>query len=332
MSNREVLIIPDSQARRLLNMEETIETVEQVFREKGYGRTQMPPKMYLTFDEYRGDVRVMPSFLQTMDSAGVKIVNVHPDNPAKFGLPTVMAVIVLVDPKNGLVSSIMDGAYITSMRTGAAAAVATKYLARKDSKVLGLVGAGVQARTQLMALSRVLPDLEEVRVWSLPESTIDAFIDEQKKLYSFGFNRCRSCEDCVAGSDVVSTVTPATTPMVPFGSVSKGTHINAMGADAPGKEELDPRVLLNAKVVVDDMLQAIHSGEINVPISKGVLRESDIYGELSEIVTGTKKGRESDSEVTIFDSTGLSLLDVSAATIVYKRARRENVGTWTKLR
>ena len=332
MSNREVLIIPDSQARRLLNMEETIETVEQVFREKGYGRTQMPPKMYLTFDEYRGDVRVMPSFLQTMDSAGVKIVNVHPDNPAKFGLPTVMAVIVLVDPKNGLVSSIMDGAYITSMRTGAAAAVATKYLARKDSRVLGLVGAGVQARTQLMALSRVLPDLEEVRVWSLPESTIDAFIDEQKKLYSFGFNRCRSCEDCVAGSDVVSTVTPATTPMVPFGSVSKGTHINAMGADAPGKEELDPRVLLNAKVVVDDMLQAIHSGEINVPISKGVLKESDIYGELSEIVTGTKKGRESDSEVTIFDSTGLSLLDVSAATIVYKRARRENVGTWTKLR
>ena len=332
MSNREVLIIPDSQARRLLNMEETIETVEQVFREKGYGRTQMPPKMYLTFDEYRGDVRVMPSFLQTMDSAGVKIVNVHPDNPAKFGLPTVMAVIVLVDPRNGLVSSIMDGAYITSMRTGAAAAVATKYLARKDSKVLGLVGAGVQARTQLMALSRVLPDLEEVRVWSLPESTIDAFIDEQKKLYSFGFNRCRSCEDCVAGSDVVSTVTPATTPMVPFGSVSKGTHINAMGADAPGKEELDPRVLLNAKIVVDDMLQAIHSGEINVPISKGVLRESDIYGELSEIVTCTKKGRESDSEVTIFDSTGLSLLDVSAATIVYKKARRENVCTWTKLR
>jgi alanine dehydrogenase len=332
MSNREVLIIPDGEVRRLLNMEETIETVEQVFREKSYGRTQMPPKMYLTFDEYRGDVRVMPSFLQTMDSAGVKIVNVHPDNPAKYGLPTVMAVIVLVDPKNGLVSSIMDGAYITSMRTGAAAAVATKYLARKDSRVLGLVGAGVQARTQLMALSRVLPDLEEVRVWSLPESTIDAFIDEQKKLYSFGFNRCRSCEDCVAGSDVVSTVTPATTPMVPFGSVSKGTHINAMGADAPGKEELDPKVLLNAKVVVDDMLQAIHSGEINVPISKGVLRESDIYGELSEIVTGTKKGRESDSEVTIFDSTGLSLLDVSAATIVYKKARRENVGTWTKLR
>jgi alanine dehydrogenase len=332
MSNREVLIIPDGEVRRLLNMEETIEIAEQVFKEKGYGKTQMPPKMYLTFDEYRGDVRVMPSYLQTMDSAGVKIVNVHPDNPAKYGLPTVMAVIVLVDPKNGLVSSIMDGAYITSMRTGAAAAVATKYLARKDSSVLGLVGAGVQARTQLMALGRVLPGLKEVGVWSLPESTIGAFIDEQKKLYSFGFNRCRSCEDCVAGSDVVSTVTPATTPMVPFGSVSKGTHINAMGADAPGKEELDPKVLLNAKVVVDDMLQAIHSGEINVPISRGVLRESDIYGELSEIVTGMKKGRESDSEVTIFDSTGLSLLDVSAATVVYRKARRENVGTWAKLR
>jgi alanine dehydrogenase len=332
MSSREVLIITDGEVRRLLNMEETMETVEQAFREKGYGKTQMPPKMYLTFDEYRGDVRVMPSYLKTMDSAGVKIVNVHPDNPIKYGLPTVMAVIVLVDPQNGVVSSIMDGAYITSMRTGAAAAVATKYLARKDSKVLGLVGAGVQARTQLMALSRVLPDLEEVSVWSLPESTIDAFIDEQEKLYSFGFSRCRSCEDCVSGSDVISTVTPATRPMVPFGSVSKGTHINAMGADAPGKEELDPKVLLSAKVVVDDMLQAVHSGEVNVPISKGVLKECDIYGELSEIVTGTKKGRESDSEITVFDSTGLSLLDVSTAAIVYKKARRENVGTWTKLR
>jgi alanine dehydrogenase len=326
----EALMISDEEVRRLLSIEETIETVEEAFRSKGLGKTQMPPKTYLTFDKYEGDVRVMPSYLETLNSAGVKVVNVHPHNPIIYGMPTVMAIIILVDPRNGAVTSIMDGTYITGMRTGAAGAVAAKYLARNNSKILGLVGAGVQSRMQLLATSKVLK-LEEVRVWSLPESTISTFINEEKKLYDFEFRPCQNCEECVSEADVIATVTPSTKPIVNSAWISPGTHINAIGADAPGKEELDPEILLKSKVVVDDMTQAIHSGEINVPITKGILRERDIYGELSDIIIGKRDGRTSEKEVTVFDSTGLSLLDVSTATLVYKKAKENNIGTWMKL-
>lgn len=326
----EILLISDEQVKKLLSMEDTIATVEDTFMAKGLGKTQMPPKTYLTFERYDGDVRVMPSYLESLDSAGVKVVNVHPKNPAKYGIPTVMAVIILVDPKNGAVIAIMDGTYITAMRTGAAAAVATKYMARKGSKTLGLVGAGVQARWQLLAISKILK-LEEVRVWSLPESSIDAFIRDEEKLYDFKLYPCRSCEECVSGVDVISATTPSTVPVIDRKWVLPGTHINAMGADAPGKEELDPKILLESRIVVDDLTQAIHSGEINVPISKGIINERNIYGELSEIVNGKKTGRESDEEITVFDSTGLSLLDVSTATQVYNRAKKNNVGTLIRL-
>jgi len=327
----DVLLITEENVKRLLSVEETIQKVEETFRDKGLGKTQMPPKTYLTFDKYDGDLRVMPSYLLTLGSAGVKVVSVHPHNAIRYGLPTVMAIIVLVDPKNGAVTSIMDGTYITGMRTGTAGAVATKYLARKNSKILGLVGAGIQARMQLLAISKIL-NLEEVRVWSKPESTIGAFIGEVERIYDFKFRPCRSCEECVNEADVISTVTPSTTPIVDCVAISPGTHINAMGADAPGKEELDPEILLRAKVVVDDLAQASHSGEINMPLKKGILREEDIYGELSEIIVGRKEGRTSGEEVTVFDSTGLSLLDISVATLVYNKAKEKNVGSWLSLR
>jgi len=326
----QVLLISDKEVKDLLSMDETIEAVEEAFRAKGLSRTQMPPKSYLFFDNYQGDVRIMPSYLESIDSAGVKIVNVHPNNPAKFGIPTVMGIITLIDPKTGAVTTIMDGTYITSMRTGAAGAVATKYLARKNSGRLGLVGAGVQARTQLLAISRVLK-LEEVYVWSNPESTIDSFIHTEQKNFDFKFIHCRSCEDCVSKSDVISTVTPSSNPIVDSEWVKDGTHINAMGADAPGKEELDPRLLLKSKVIVDDITQAVHSGEINVPISRNLFSENRIYCELSDIINGKRTGRDSDDEITIFDSTGLSLLDVSTATLVYRKAVESNIGTLARL-
>jgi alanine dehydrogenase len=311
----QVLLISDKEVKNLLSMDETIDAVEEAFRAKGLGKTQMPPKSYLFFDGYQGDVRIMPSYLESIDSAGVKIVSVHPNNPTRFGIPTVMGIITLIDPRTGAVTAIVDGTYITSMRTGAAGAVATKHLARKNSGKLGLVGAGVQARTQLQAISRVL-DLEKVYVWSIPESTIDSFIHTEQKNYDFQFVHCKSCEDCVSKSDVISTVTPSSNPIINSEWVTAGTHINAMGADAPGKEELDPQLLLKSKVVVDDMTQAVHSGEINVPISMNLFSESRLYCELSDIITGKKIGRNADDEITIFDSTGLSLLDVSTATLV----------------
>ena len=149
--------------KQLLTMKDAIELVESAFREKGLKRVQMPPKQYLYFKKHKGDLRIMPSYLAELDEVGVKLVNVHPDNPAKYNLPTVMAIILLFDPKTGAPISIMDGTFITSMRTGAAAGVATKYLARKNSRVVAMVGAGAQAKAQLLAMNDVL-DINEVRV------------------------------------------------------------------------------------------------------------------------------------------------------------------------
>lgn len=142
----ETLILSRSEILSLLDMAEIMDAVHEALREKATGRVQMPPKTYLYYEKYRGDLRVMPSYLEALESTAVKIVNVHPDN-RKYGLPTVMATIVLLDPKTGFPMAIMDGTAITAMRTGAASAIATKFLARKNSETLGIIGAGAQART-----------------------------------------------------------------------------------------------------------------------------------------------------------------------------------------
>lgn len=323
-----VLLLSDNDVRSL-TMDEAMEAVEEAFKEKGLGRVQMPPKPYLYYKKYGGDLRVMPSYLEELEISGVKVVNAHPNNPSKYNLPSVMAVVVLVDPKNGSPISIMNGTHLTAMRTGAASGIATKYLARRESKVLALIGAGVQARTQLMAISKVL-DLEEVRVCDKSAETQKKFIEESKGKYPFKFVGCEN-EDCVIGADVISTTTPSRTPIVKNDWIEPGVHINAMGADAPGKEELDPLILKRAKIVVDDWDQALHSGEVNVPLTKGIITEKDIYGELGEIIVGKKLGRSTSDEITIFDSTGLSIQDVATATKVFEKAKARKLGKWITL-
>jgi alanine dehydrogenase len=136
----------------------------------------------------------------------------------------------------------------------------------------------------------------------------------------------KNVEDAVKGCDILVTTTPSTQPIVKNEWISEGMHINAIGSDAPGKEELDPEILKRAKIVVDDIEQAWHSGEINVPAAKGIISKADIYAELGEIIVGKKVGRESDEEITIFDSTGLAIQDLATATLVYKKAREKNLG------
>ena len=319
------LLITGSQVKAILSMKETIEVVEEAFKAKSTGNVQMPPKLYLFYRKYDGDLRVMPSYLEGLDLTGVKIVNVHPHNPEKFGMPSVMAMIVLIDPKNGLPYAIMDGTWITAMRTGAAGGIAVKYLARKDSKTAGCVGSGRQALTQLMALKEFL-NLERVCVWSHDPQSLATFIEETKYM-GITIKPVNRIEDAVKGMDIVTTTTPVTEPLVKAEWISDGTHINAIGADAPGKEELEPVILKKAKVVIDDWEQAFHSGEINVPLSKGIITQSDIYAELGDVVANKKEGRTSSEEITIFDSTGLSIQDISTADLVYRKAKEAKVGT-----
>lgn len=320
-----VLILTEKEIKHLLTMGEAIKVVETTFREKEFRRVQMPPKMYLFYKKYDGDLRVMPSYLEKLDLSGVKIVNVHPENPEKYKLPTVMATIILIDPKTGAPQAIMDGTWITAMRTGAASGVATKYLARKDDSIIGLIGAGVQARTQLLALSKVRK-IKKVNVWSKSREIGEKFVKEMVVKLKKPIKLVNMVKDAVKGADIIVTATPSREPIVMNSWIKPGVHINAIGADAPGKEELDPAILKRAKIIVDDVAQAIHSGEINVPITKGIITKKAIYCELGDIVTEKKPGRTSENEITVFCSTGLSIQDVATAAVVYKKAARRNLG------
>jgi len=328
----ETLLLSDEEVKDLISMRDIISVVEEAFREKGFGRVQMPPKIYLFFKKYNGDLRAMPSYLEGMNISAVKVVNVHPENRAKYGLPTVMATIVLVDPRNGFPIAVMSGKTITDMRTGAAGGIAAKYLARRNSKIVGFIGAGAQARTQLAALLEVFGSFDEVRVWS-NDRTKREFKEEMDAKYG---HLCRiiaveSAEKAVRGADIVVTVTPSRKPLVMKDWISPGTHFNCIGADAPGKEELDPAILKGAKIVVDDWEQAAHSGEINVPLSRGLISKNDVWAEIGEVVAGKKAGRTSDEEITIFVSTGLAIQDAVTANLAYERALEKGVGRKVKI-
>ncbi len=332
----ETLLLTDNQVKKLLSMSEVMQAVEVAFKQKGMGRVQMPAKVYLNYNRYNGDLRTMPSYLEDLDVSAVKIVNVHPDNPTAHGLPTVMAVIILVDPTKGFPLAIMGGTTLTDMRTGAAGGIAAKLLARKKSKVIGFVGAGAQARTQLMALLEVYNDnLEEIRVWSRHPQTETAFMEEAKKEYGHlcNFILEQKVRDTVKGSDIVVTTTPSKIPLVLDDMISPGMHINCIGADALGKEELDTTILRRAKTVIDDWEQASHCGEISVPLllrDKTVTKE-DIWAEIGEITAGLKPGRTSDDEITVFTSTGLAVQDAVTAKIAYEKALQRGIGSFIKI-
>jgi len=329
----ETLILTDDEVKKLVSMPEVVEAVESAFKQKGLGRVQMPAKIYLYYKKYNGDLRAMPTFLEDLDISAVKIVNVHPDNPIKNDAPTVRAVITLIDPTTGAPIAIMGGTTITDMRTGAAGSIAAKYLARNDSKVVGLVGAGAQARTQLMALLEVYKKIEEVRVWSRTEETKKNFVAEAQQAYGNFIQviPAASIRKAVERADIVVTTTPSRKPLVTNDMVSTGMHINCIGADAAGKEELDPNILKRAKIVVDDWEQAAHSGEINVPLNRGIITKDNIWAEIGEIVAGLKPGRQRQDEITVFTSTGLAVQDAVTAEIAYCKAIANKVGRFIKL-
>lgn len=319
----QVLWINKKEVESLLDMKETLKVVEEAFRQHGLKKVQMPPKLYLYFEKHRGDLRTMPAYLEEQDIAGVKIVNVHPDNPKK-GLPTVMALVILNSTETGAPVAVMDGTFLTDMRTGAAGGVAVKYLARRNAKTVGFIGTGNQAKTQLLAINEVI-DIEKVKAASTSEKHTLAFKEEMEKRISCDIIPKAGIRE-VCDCDILVTTTPSREPVVMNEWIAEGTHINAIGADAPGKEELDPLILKRSKVVVDDLPQASHSGEVNVPLSKKFITEKDIFGELGEVIAGKKKARTGDSDITVFDSTGLAIQDVAAANLVYEKAIKGKIG------
>jgi alanine dehydrogenase len=302
---------------------EIIDAVEQAFDAYENGRTQMPEKSYITLEQYEGDFRSMPAYLDAgeWDAAGIKWVNVHPRNPEQFDLPTVIGTMIYSDPETAVPLAILDGTALTRLRTGAAAAVATDYLAVEDATTMGIIGAGVQSYTQLEAIASVRP-ISEVIVSDPDDSAVRTFIDHFSNQFDVRPGRLEEATKC----DVLSTTTPTESPIVSQNHLGKKTHVNAMGADAKGKQELDSEVLLDAKLVIDDHGQATHSGECNVPYAEGTITDDDIYAELGEIVAETTQGRTEEDGVTVFDSTGLAIQDVAAAHVVYQNANAGDAG------
>jgi alanine dehydrogenase len=315
----------------MLSLDEVIVAVESAFKMKATGSTQMPPKQYIFMKKYNGDLRTMPAYLEETDVVTVKTVNAHPEN-RKQGLPTVMATIILVDPKTGFPKAVMGGTTITALRTGAAGAIAAKYLANPNPKTVGIVGAGTQARTQLMGLQNVFESIKEVKVLDINEKAAEGYVEEMKLRYpQVSICSVKSVENAVQNADIIVTVTPSRKPLVYSEWVNEGTHINCMGADAPGKQELDPNILLKSKVIIDDWEQSCHGGEINVPFSKGIIKQEDIWGDICEIVAGKKVGRTNKNEITVFSSTGLAIQDAAAADVAYRKSLKQKIGKQVEL-
>ena len=318
----ETLLLGPTAVSESVELETVIEAVEAAFGADARGDAQMPAKSYIDLPQYDGDFRSMPAHVDTgeWEAAGVKWVNSHAENPRRHGLPTVMGTMVYSDPETAVPLALLDGTTLTRLRTGAAAAVATRHLAPTDASSLGLVGAGVQSHTQLEAIAQVR-DIRTVVVTDVDEAAVETFQARFDPAFDV---RAGSVEEAAA-CDVVSTTTPVREPVVE--RVGESTHVNAMGADAAGKQELRGEILRDGTLVVDDREQCIHSGELNVPYSEGLLTEDDIHADLGDVVTDRLSDPPDPDDVTVFDSTGLAIQDIAAAHAVYERATAEGRGT-----
>lgn len=311
------LILRRREVEDVIRMKDVIEIVRKSFMDHARGKVIMPEKSYIGFE--KGHFRAMPAALN--GSAGVKWASVHPLNK---GLHTVMATIIYSDPYTGYPLAVMDGTLITSFRTGASAAIASGALANDKSSTLGLLGAGEQAYKQVIAMEELF-DLDEVRVYDISKDAIENFVE----FFSFQDFDIKEAKDpkFMASSDIVSTVTPSKEPLIKDGWINAGSHINAIGADVKGKQELDPLIVKKSKIVVDDVNQAVHHGEISMSLEKGIISQKHIYATLGEILLGSKKGRENRKEITLFDATGLAVHDIAVAKLVYEKCKKKGLGT-----
>jgi alanine dehydrogenase len=330
-ANRKTLILGRSEMIGLLEPFEYNNCVEQAYRMHGEGRYYMDPKGHIVLDRFPGEWEAMPSYIEEPHAAACKWVSIREQNREKFNLPTVFSILIYTHPETGFPLAIVDGSYHTVMRTGSSAAVSAKWMARKNSTKLAIVGAGHMAEGALATCAAVFP-WTEVRIWSRTQATLDHFAKEQQPKYdSFEIKTSTNLEQTVHGADVVVTLTPARGPIVMADWISPGTHIAAVGADKKGDQELEGRLLKGARIFVDDIRQCRTDGEINVPLSEGLITEADIAGEIGEVVTGRKPGRTSDEEITIFDSTGIALQDSATVPLEYERAMAAGVGIEKKM-
>ncbi|MGH9803752.1 MAG: ornithine cyclodeaminase family protein [Candidatus Acidiferrales bacterium] len=322
-SAKGVLLLTRRDVAALLTPDAAIAAVEQAFRLHAEGRT-LPPGV-LSIPATDGGFHLKAAGLRLRRSYfAVKCNANFPLNRRRHGLPTIQGLVLLADAENGRPLAVLDSMEITALRTAAATAVAAKYLARPDSRRLFLAGCGLQGLYHLRALARVLP-LQQVTLFDSDAAQARRLARQLagklrlKPRVANDLSAARAC-------DVIVTCTPSRRAFLGSAHVAPGTFLAAVGADAPEKQELDPRLLAASAVVVDSLEQCAAFGELHHAVAAGLLRREDVRSELADVIVGRKPGRRAPEETIIFDSTGTALEDVAAAVAVYEAAVRKRRG------
>jgi len=319
------LLLTRADVSALLTLDQCIAAVESAFREHGLSRTSAPK--VLGMPAVDGGFHIKAALL-TLESAyfAAKLNGNFFNNGERFGMPNIQGLLILADARNGYPLAVMDSIEITILRTGAATAVAAKYLARSDATVATICGCGHQGRVQLRALARAVP-LNKVFAFDLDDSRARNLADELAEELELQIEVVQDLPAAARKSDVCITCTPARKFILRKQDIAPGAFVAGVGADSEQKQELDPELMASSKVVADIREQCAEIGDLHHAISSGVMRLEDVHAELGEIVAGRKPGRTSKEEITIFDSTGTALQDVAAAAAAYERAIKEGLGT-----
>ena len=331
----EILILKESDISSMITMRDIIEADKEALSIYSSHKSNIPLRSNLNVPEYNGQCLFMNGYAAPAKALGVKIVSVYPENINK-NLTSVPATMVLVDAETGVVNSLIDGTYLTRLRTGAISGLATEILSRKDSKIFALFGTGGQAVTQLEAVLTVR-NIEEVRVFDVFKERAKDFAKKMSDKFSKKFNvkiiAAESSDAAVDNADIITTVTTSKKPVFDANKVKKNVHINGVGSYTPEMVEIPGEILVKAnKIYVDTRDGAINeSGDLITPIKDGLITIEKINGELGEVINGLIKGRESDDEMTFFKTTGSAVLDLVAAQKIYEKAKAKGVGQMVDL-
>ena len=329
MMRPETLVLSHSQITSLITFEGAIDAVEKVMR--AHGQNQVIAPNLLHADTPRGEFHIKTGGVLHGEKGvfGLKANGGFFGN-RDLGLPNIVGIIYLADAETGCPLAMLDSVEISRVRTGAATAVAARKLARPGSEVVTVVGTGMQSKTQLEALTHVLP-IKAARLVGRDEGHTQHRAQEIGAELGIEVRAYQSVSTALKGADVLVTTTPSREPLVQLEDISPGLFIAAVGADSPGKQELDPRIVAEATVVADVMSQCIHVGELQHSLRAGLLTEGEVHGELGSVLCGNIPGRTREDEVTLYDSTGTALQDVALGFDVFERALKQGTGLSVQL-
>lgn len=330
-----VLILNREQIRKIIDMREVIEKVRNAYQLKSAGRTVIWPLVNYEFEDEHAAMDIRSGFIKGEQLHGLKMLNNFPENKEK-GLPPFNGIMMVYDSNTGIPLGILDASYITCMRTGAAGALGVDSLARKDAKTLMILGAGKQSSFQIAATLILRPGINKIYIVdpvNFPQAkdlaeTITSVLKDDFAVDAshVTFIAEESTEKAVRDSDAIITVTPSRKPIIMKEWLKPGTHLSCLGSDMETKQEIESTIFDGAKIYADDIAQCIRVGEMEIPIKQGVIAKENITGEIGDLLAGKIARRENDQETTIFDATGLYILDLVAAKIAITKAKEVNVG------